>query len=491
MDQEQHNPYATALDGLTIDDPVAAFFDFCREREQIRTRRHSGAPAPWSDDPILQRGRFLNVFREDDRGSQAILRFAEPTKNDLPTLIHALFFARWCNRQSTLDSLTPSLLSEPARLRYALETLPQQPWCNVTAYPVEPVRYQGTTHSRFDTATVLFGQIKAQLTQAILSASGDVTSATRALNAMLHMNNDFPIFMAVMDIAWFRPDIIHPHSHVPTGIGAVAFLDRLQRHLGLSSHQETCEKMIALQAQYWPEAKRPLQPIDIEYLSCECRKYFSYQNGTKQFEGKNIFRPGESAQLSFDIAQPSKAHTVQTRIHVIAGGPCSGKTTVLNALKEAGYPVVPETARGLLEAGIAKGQTAEELRADPVQWQREIFAQDHALFESLPVDTTVFTDTSFIENLVFGARAGLFVGPNTTSWLHHKRYKTVFFLAPLDVYEESAVRLESQQLAGQISDQVWAQYIDHGYEPIIIPPAPVADRVALIQSIIEDAQHKT
>ena len=28
--------------------------------------------------------------------------------------------------------------------------------------------------------------------------------------------------------------------------------------------------------------------IDIEYQSCECRKYFSYVNGTKKFEGKNL-----------------------------------------------------------------------------------------------------------------------------------------------------------------------------------------------------------
>ena len=31
--------------------------------------------------------------------------------------------------------------------------------------------------------------------------------------------------------------------------------------------------------------------IDIEYLSCECRKYYSYVNGTKKFEGKNLFTP--------------------------------------------------------------------------------------------------------------------------------------------------------------------------------------------------------
>lgn len=101
-----HNPYATALDGLEIPDPVAAFFGFCREREGIRILRESGAPAPWSEDPIFQRGRFLNVFREDDRSSKAIVRFAAPVADDLPRLIHALFFARWCNRQSTLDVLS-------------------------------------------------------------------------------------------------------------------------------------------------------------------------------------------------------------------------------------------------------------------------------------------------------------------------------------------------------------------------------------------------
>ncbi len=64
------NPYATALDGLELPDPVQSFFDFCIERERIRTRRASGQPGPWSADPIFQQGRFLNVFREDDRGTR-------------------------------------------------------------------------------------------------------------------------------------------------------------------------------------------------------------------------------------------------------------------------------------------------------------------------------------------------------------------------------------------------------------------------------------
>ena len=41
--------------------------------------------------------------------------------------------------------------------------------------------------------------------------------------------------------------MIDPASHVPTGIGAVAYLDRLQKHFGLDNHRQTCDKMIVLQ----------------------------------------------------------------------------------------------------------------------------------------------------------------------------------------------------------------------------------------------------
>jgi len=483
---ELTNPYATALDGLEIDDPVAAFFRFCRERARVRVLREPGAPAPWTEDPILQRGRFLNLFREDDRGRRAILRFAAPVRAHLPTLVQALFFARWCNRQATLDVLSADVLADPARLRRVLETEVPQPWCNVTAYPVEPVCWEGTLHSRIETATELFFENRGFLRDAILSGEGSVVRATAAVNAGLGMRNDFPIFMAVMDLAWFRPDVVDPASPVPTGIGAVAFLDRLQRHLGLEDHHETCARMIALAEVHWPEARRRFQPIDIEYLACECRKYFSYVNGTKAFEGKNVFRPGESAQLVFDVpADAVPTAGTPTGVHVVAGGPCSGKTTLLEALAEAGHRVEYETAERVLKAGIDRGRSADALRADPVEWQRTLLEQDFALFDGLPTDACVFTDTSFVETLVFGARAGITIGPNVEAWLRRKRYATVFFLDPLR-YERSAVRVESQRTAARISDEVRAAYRRYGYELVVVPAMPVAERLAFIQSIVGD-----
>jgi len=473
------NPYASALDGLEIDDPVQAFFDFCRERERIRIRRESGESGPWSDDPIFQQGRFLNVFREDDRGTKSILRFVEPVAQDFEALVHAVFFARWCNRDSTIDQLDYADLCSPLALRSRFNQLAIQPWCNVTAYPVGPIRWAGKTHPRLDAAVELFHAIRGDLAALIKGADRDVVRATQAINDHFGMDNDFPIFMAVMDVAWFRPDLIDPASHVPTGIGAAPYLDRLQHHLGLADHHQACEAMIALQAEHWPDAKRAFQPIDIEYLSCECRKYFSYRNGTKQFEGKNRFLPGQDAQFVFDI-DGAEQETIQTQIHVIAGGPCSGKTTLLRELKARGYRVEDETSEVLLKEGVANGQDAEVLRADPVQWQRDVLEKDHSLFDGLPVDELIFTDTSFIEDLVFSRRAGIQMGPNVHRWLKNKRYRRVFFLEPLATYESNAVRMESQALAEQIGRDIQQEYNEFGYGLIRVPACSLAERLDII-----------
>ena len=74
-----NNPYAKALEGLHFEDPVKAFFNFCKEREAIRLRREKGEPREnWTKDPVFQQGRFLNVFREDDRVTKALFQFVKP-----------------------------------------------------------------------------------------------------------------------------------------------------------------------------------------------------------------------------------------------------------------------------------------------------------------------------------------------------------------------------------------------------------------------------
>ena len=287
---EAANPYRDALKGLKLDDPVGAFFDWCRERERIRKKRERGLPPPWSADPIFQQGRFLNVFREDDKGSKAILRFVGRAGKTLPELLHALFFARWCNRHSTLDRLDPQWLRQPERLRHFLLHEAPPPWFS-EAYPVADARWDGKSYDRLEGCVELLPRCLDFLEACVRGAAGNVATATRAINARFAMSNDFPIFMAVADVAWFEPGLIRPDSPVPTGIGSAPYMDLLQRHLGLENHAAAMRRMIELQAVHWPEARRKFAPIDVEYLCCECRKYYSYVNGTKQFEGRNLFAP--------------------------------------------------------------------------------------------------------------------------------------------------------------------------------------------------------
>src|SRR5210317_23746 len=279
------NKYRTSLDGLVIENPVESFFNYCIERENIRIKRESGEAFPWSEDKIFQKGRFLNVFREDDRVSKSIINFAKPLTDELPLLVQALFFGRWCNRKETIDKLNHEDLLDADKLKDKLIQLEQ--WENFNAYPVQDVIWNEKTYSIIDTATTLFYEIKDDLTEIVLDSNLDVIQATKNINKRFKMENDFPIFMALIDVAWFREDVIPITSQVPTGIGAQPYLDRLQEYLGLESHQAVATEMISLQKEYWPEAKRTFYPIDIEYQSCECRKYFSYINGTKKFEGKN------------------------------------------------------------------------------------------------------------------------------------------------------------------------------------------------------------
>jgi hypothetical protein len=48
---------------------VDRFFSFMTDRHTIYMRKQAGAPFPWTLDPILQKYKFCNVFRELDTGT--------------------------------------------------------------------------------------------------------------------------------------------------------------------------------------------------------------------------------------------------------------------------------------------------------------------------------------------------------------------------------------------------------------------------------------
>jgi hypothetical protein len=76
---------------------VADFFAFARERELTRINKESGAPRPWTDDPIIRGNYFCNVFREDDKTTRWFRESIRDPLRDTCRVAIATIAFRWFN----------------------------------------------------------------------------------------------------------------------------------------------------------------------------------------------------------------------------------------------------------------------------------------------------------------------------------------------------------------------------------------------------------
>ncbi len=90
-----------------------------------------------------------------------------------------------------------------------------------------------------------------------------------------------------------------------------------------------------------------------------------------------------------------------TNWYVVTGAPCSGKTTLLDSLKERGYNVIPEVARTYIDTKLAGGISVEELRSDELKFQEDILKQKYKLEEALSKDITTFFDRGIPDSYAY------------------------------------------------------------------------------------------
>jgi len=84
---------------------VADFFAFARERHAVYLRRAAGQPRPWTQDPVLQRYRFTNVFRELDATTQWFRTHVRDQLRSSPDALLATVLFRWFNRVATGEAM--------------------------------------------------------------------------------------------------------------------------------------------------------------------------------------------------------------------------------------------------------------------------------------------------------------------------------------------------------------------------------------------------
>ena len=186
-----------------------------------------------------------------------------------------------------------------------------------------------------------------------------------------------------------------------------------------------------------------------------------------------------------DPALLSTPFKVKTNWHVITGASSSGKTTLINLMRDRGLKTSPERARQYIEVELAKGHSLDDVQKDLVVLNRAIMAFTLKEEQKLPPCDTIFLDRGVPDTLSYCRIIG--IDPNELlPDCFHLQYVSVFMLDRLP-FDHDGVRYEDEEIAEFLHYCSLKDYTALGYRPIKVPVLPVEDRLTFI---LENLSHQ-
>ena len=226
---------------------------FITERENIRKRKEAGLPRPWTTDEILDKTKFTNIYRQDDKTSKFI--YASLIGLSGINLFGNLVVARLINRIDILSEILPC--SSQTDLSFLLE----KPCMNSAAYQIAP--NLAATHNKETNREVIVYEIRKYIRPAFqaMNTTNNISEASLKVNEALKGCLKFAAMQMVMDYDFLTNS--HPdQSNLIIGQGAQPIINEL------GSIDFLCNEL-------------QMKPIDVEHAACEYRKYI-------QRKGKNL-----------------------------------------------------------------------------------------------------------------------------------------------------------------------------------------------------------
>jgi len=174
--------------------------------------------------------------------------------------------------------------------------------------------------------------------------------------------------------------------------------------------------------------------------------------------------------------------TLQRKLIAITGGPCCGKTTLLNILAAQSYQTVPEAARMIIEEEQKRGSAC-------VPWIDLYGFQESAASRILELehsfeDSLLFCDRGIVDGHGYSTN-GKVPTPEIIRDLGTRRYGAVFILDPIPSYQKDESRKEDSLEARKIHRAIWRAYQDFGYSPIRVPVMDQKERARYFVKLVE------
>ena len=170
------------------------------------------------------------------------------------------------------------------------------------------------------------------------------------------------------------------------------------------------------------------------------------------------------------------------RLHVVTGGPGSGKSTLIEALAAAGIATSAEVGRAIIKDELASGGTAlpwiDHLAFAERMVVREVAAHQAALAGG----KTVVLDRGVPDVVGFLNASKLAVPAHIDAAARACRYNSRVFIAPwwADIFTTDTERKQTGQEARDTFAVMVETYRAYGYTLVELPRATVADRAAFV-----------
>ena len=167
---------------------------------------------------------------------------------------------------------------------------------------------------------------------------------------------------------------------------------------------------------------------------------------------------------------------------VFAGGPATGKTTLIQALELRGYACAQEVSRQVTLEARENG-ISQLFVSDPLLFSEKLlegrvnqFKEAHKNKASL-----VFLDRGIPEVLAYLDRGNTPYPNHFTKACEDNQYDRVFIFPPWEeIYTSDNERYEDYQEALKIYPFLKAAYDRFGYESIILPKDTIENRISFV-----------
>ncbi len=179
---------------------------------------------------------------------------------------------------------------------------------------------------------------------------------------------------------------------------------------------------------------------------------------------------------------------MHTNLFVITGGPGVGKTTLIRELSNAGFTVVEEDARKIIQAQmLADGDALPwKNKALYAKLMLEASVRSYQSIKDKQPSKPVFFDRGILDAICYMNMENIPIPSAMKAMgLAHPYAPKVFILPPWkEIYQTDNERKQTWEEAGFTFEKMKETYLDYGYEVIEVPKTDVKTRRRFIESYL-------